>query len=188
MERNIFIKFILKFLSMTFKIYSLILILTSTFTISINSVFGDSDFILELINVNKIPTISNLEIDGENVQEICPTNYCELEFTNSSFNPSESNNMSISHTINFNLKYNNTDVTLGPIKKVYSEKFSESMNACIIYDIIKNKGYEIYFCNDRTNIMNRISDSKTWFYESIGIYDAIKNTYIVKGDLINNST
>ena len=31
------------------------------------------------------------------------------------------------------------------------------------------------------------SDSKSWYYDSIGIYDAIKNTYIVKGDLIDNS-
>jgi hypothetical protein len=174
---------------MKFKIYSLILILTSIFTISINSVFGDSDFILELVNVNTVPTISNLEIDGENVQEICPTSNCELEFTNnSSFNPPESNNMTISHTINFNLKYNSTNVTSDPIKKEYFEKFSEIMNACIIYDIIKEKGHEIYFCNDKTNTMNRISDSKTWYYESIGIYDVIKNTYTVKGDLIYNST
>ena len=62
------------------------------------------------------------------------------------------------------------------------------MGAQLNYNIIKNKGHEIYFCNDKTNTMNRISDSKTWYYESIGIYDAIKNTYIVKGDLINNST
>jgi hypothetical protein len=26
-----------------------------------------------------------------------------------------------------------------------------------------------------------------WYYDSIGIYDAIKNTYTIKGDLINNS-
>ena len=50
---NNFNKFILKFLSMKFKIYSLVLSLTSIFTISINSIFGDSDFILELVNVNK---------------------------------------------------------------------------------------------------------------------------------------
>ena len=54
---------------MKFKIYTIILILLSIFTISINSVFGDSDFVLELINVNKAPTISNLEIDGENVKK-----------------------------------------------------------------------------------------------------------------------
>ena len=34
--------------------------------------------------------------------------------------------------------------------------------------------------------MIRNSDSKTWSYDSIGIYDAIKNTYTVKGDLIDN--
>ena len=36
--------------------------------------------------------------------------------------------------------------------------------------------------------MIRNSDSKSWYYDSIGIYDAIKNTYTVKGDFINNST
>jgi hypothetical protein len=35
-------------------------------------VFGDSDFVLELKNVNKGPTISKLEITGENFQQICP--------------------------------------------------------------------------------------------------------------------
>ena len=96
--------------------------------------------------------------------------------------------MTIAHTIDFNLKYNNTDVNEEPIKKEHTEKFSESMNACIIYDIIKDKGREIYFCKDGTNSMSRNSDSKSWYYESIGIYDAIKNTYIVKSDLIDNST
>ena len=52
--RNNFIKFILKSLSMPFKMYSIILILISIFTISINSVFGDSDFVLELQNVNTV--------------------------------------------------------------------------------------------------------------------------------------
>jgi hypothetical protein len=36
--------------------------------------------------------------------------------------------------------------------------------------------------------MIKNSDSKSWSYDSIGIYDEIKNTYIVKGDLIDNST
>ena len=57
---------------MKFKIFSLILIVVSMFTISIsiNSVFSDSDFVLELINVNKTPTISKLDIDGENVRDM----------------------------------------------------------------------------------------------------------------------
>ena len=120
--------------------------------------------------------------------EICPTNNCKLEFTNSSsFTPPKPNIMTIAHTIDFNLLYNNTDIDSNLIKKE-SEKFSESMNSCIIYDVSENRGQKIYFCADRTNNMIRKSDSKTWYYDSIGIYDAIKNTYTVKGDLIDNST
>ena len=173
---------------MKIKKYLGILVLGIILTISINSVFGDSDFVLELINVNKDPTISKLEIEGENSQEICPTSKCDLEFTNSSFIPPGSNNMTITHTINFNLKYNSTDLNPDPIQKEYSEKFSETMKSCLIYDIIEDKGREIYFCSNGTNSMIRNSDSKTWYYDSIGIYDAIKNTYTVKGDLIDNST
>jgi len=173
---------------MKIKKYFGILILILIFTISMNSIFADSDFILELTNVNKSPTVSNLEIESEKIQEICPTSKCELEFTNTSFIPPKLNNMSIAHTIDFNLLYNNTDFDSDPINKEYSEKFSERMKSCIIYDIINDKGREIYFCNDTTNIMNRISDSKGWYYDSIGIYDAIKNTYTVKGDLIDNFT
>ena len=74
------------------------------------------------------------------------------------------------------------------MKKEHTEKFNESMNVCIIYDIIEDKGREIYFCKNGTNSVSRNSDSKSWYYDSIGIYDAIKNTYTVKGDLIDNST
>jgi hypothetical protein len=173
---------------MKFKIYTIILILISIFTISINSIFGDSDFVLELKNVNMTTTISKLEIDGENVEEICPSSYCELKFTNSSFSPPKPNNMTIAHTIDFNLIFKITDADSVPIKKKSSEKFSESMKSCSIYDVIENKEQKIYFCGDGTNIMIRNSDFKVWYYESIGIYDVIKNTYTVKGDLIDNST
>jgi hypothetical protein len=104
---------------MKLTIYTRILILISIFTISINSVFGDSDFVIELQNVNKDPTISNLEIEGENVEEICPTSKCKLEFTNSSFIPPGPKNMIIDYTINFNLKYNNTDLNLDSTTKEY---------------------------------------------------------------------
>jgi hypothetical protein len=173
---------------MKIKIYPGILVLIIFFIIPINSVFGDSDFVLELINVNKDPIISKLEIDGENFLEICPNSKCEFEFTNSSFNPPSPNNMTIAHAINFNLNYNSTDSNVDPTKKEYFEKFSESMNSCLIYDVIEDKGQKIYFCKDGINNMIRNSDSKYWYYDSIGIYDAIKNTYIVKGDLINFST
>ncbi len=165
----------------------MILVFGYFFTMSISLVFGDSDFFLELKNVNKDPTISKLEINGESFQQICPIDKCELEFTNSTFTPHETHNMTIAHTIACNLKYNSTNANIDSMEKEYFEKFSESMSACIIYDIIKEKGREIYFCNDGTNSMNRNSDSKSWYYDSIGIYDAIKNIYTVKGDLIDNS-
>ena len=67
-------------------------------------------------NVNKDPTISNLEIEGENVEELCPTSKCKLEFTNSSFIPPGPKNMTIAYTINFNL---NTDLNLNSTTKEY---------------------------------------------------------------------
>ena len=172
---------------MKFDIHLGILVSGLFFTISINMVFGDSDFVLELKNVNKDPSISKLEIDGESFQQICPMDKCELEFTDSSFTPPGPYNMTIAHTIEFNLKYNITNANVDSMEKEYFEKFSENMSACIIYDIIKDKGREIYFCNDRTNGMSRNSDSKSWYYDSIGIYDVMKNTYTVKGDLIDSS-
>ena len=96
---------------------------------------------LELINVNKDPIISELEIEGENVQKMCPTINCELEFVNSSFIPLRSNNMTIAHTIGFNLKYNSTtDANIDSIEKEHIEKFSECMNSCLIYDTMENEG------------------------------------------------
>jgi hypothetical protein len=65
------------------------------------------------------PTISKLEIDGENVEEICPSSNCELKFTNSSFSPPKPNNMTIAHTIDFNLIFKITDADSAPIKKIF---------------------------------------------------------------------
>jgi hypothetical protein len=89
--------------------------------------------------------------------------------------------MTIAHTINFNLKYNNTDLNLDSTMKEYSKKFSEIMESCLISNIIEDEGRKIYFCSDETNSMIRNSDSKAWYYNSIRIYDNIKNTYTVKG-------
>ena len=106
--KNKFNKFKLKIFINESKIYFGIIILGSFFTISINSIYRDSDFVLELKNVNKDPTISKLEIEVENVQEMCPTDKFKLEVTNSLFISPKPDNMTISHTISFNLKYNIT--------------------------------------------------------------------------------
>ena len=171
---------------MKIRIFIGILVL-GVFSISINFIFGDSDFILELKDVSKVPTISKLELDGESSMQICPSGKCEIVIINSSFSPPTSTNLTITHTINFNVKVNLTDINVDSKQKEHFEKFSESMNPCLIYDIIKDKGREIYFCSSVIDIINRISDSKSWYYDSIGIYEAIKNTYTVKGDFISNS-
>lgn len=164
------------------------ILVLGVFSISINFIFGDSDFILELKDVSKVPTILKLELDGESSMQICPSDKCEIVVSNSSFIQPTSANLTIAHTINFNVKFNITDTNVDSNQKEYFEKFSESMDTCLIYDIIKDKEREIYFCSSVMDIIKRTSDSKSWYYDSVGIYDAIKNTYTVKGDFINNST
>ena len=163
------------------------ILVLGVFSISINFIFGDSDFILELKDVSKVPTISKLELDGESSMQICPSGKCEIVVINSSFSPPTSTNLTIAHTINFNVKFNLTDINVDSKQKEHFEKFSESMDPCLIYDIIKDKGREIYFCSSVIDIINRISDSKSWYYDSIGIYEAIKHTYTVKGDFNSDS-
>ena len=62
----------------------------------------------------------------KNLQQICPINNCKIEFTNSSFNPPKSDNMTINHTIDFNLKYNSTDVNVDPSEKRTYRKIWEN--------------------------------------------------------------
>ena len=119
--RNHSFLFYIIIFSMKIKNYLVILVLGTVFAMSVNFVYGDSDFILELQNVNKEPIVSKLEIDGENFQQICPINNCKIELTNSSFNPPKLDNITINHTIDFNLKYNSTDVNVDPMKKECTE-------------------------------------------------------------------
>jgi len=150
--------------------------------------FGDSDFTLELKDVNTIPIVTKFEVDGESYMQICPYAICKIEVINSSFTPPNPDNkmmMMIAHSIDFNVMYNNTDTNGGPNQNIY-EKFSESMDGCLIHNIIKDEEREIYFCNNGTDVLKRNSDSKTWYYDSVGIYDVIKHTYTVKGDFKND--
>lgn len=149
-----------------------------------NSVYGDSDYILELGNLNKKPVVSNFEIDGEAYLQICSYeklyNNCEIRVTNSSFSQNTANLM-INHSLDFDVIYDIEGVNENS-KKINIEKFSESMTGCKVYDIIEDKTQKIYFCDNGMDFIKRNSDSKMWYYESIGIYDTLKNTYVVKGD------
>jgi len=159
------------------------------FPTMVNFALGDSDYTLELKDVDTIPIVTKFEVDGESYMQICPYVICKIEVINSSFTPPNPDNkiMTISHTIDFNVMYNNTDTNEGLNQNIFLEKFSESMDGCLIHNIIKDEEREIYFCNNGMDVLKRNSDSKSWYYDSNGIYDVVKHTYTVKGDFNSDS-
>ena len=159
------------------------------FPTMVNFALGDSDYTLELKDVDTIPIVTKFEVDGESYMQICPYVICKIEVINSSFTPPNPDNkiMTISHTIDFNVMYNNTDTNEGLNQNIFLEKFSESMDECLIHNIIKDEEREIYFCNNGMDVLKRNSDSKSWYYDSNGIYDVVKHTYTVKGDFNSDS-
>ncbi len=167
---------------------TMILAIGFLFPMMVNFAFGDSDYTLELKDVDTIPIVTKFEVDGESYMQICPYVICKIEVINSSFTPPNPDNktMMIAHAIDFNVKYNNTDMKEGLNQNIF-EKFSESMDGCIIHNIIKDEEREIYFCNNGMDVLKRNSDSKSWYYDSNGIYDVIKHTYTVKGDFNSDS-
>lgn len=169
---------------------TMILTIGFLFGAMVDFAFSDSDFTLELNDVNTIPIVTKFEVDGESYMQICPYAICKIEVINSSFTPPNPDNrtmMMIAHSIDFNVKYNNTDTNEGHSQNIYLEQFSESMDECLIHNIIKDEEREIYFCNSGTDVLKRNSDSKSWYYESNGVYDVIKHTYTVKGDFKSDS-
>lgn len=159
------------------------------FPTMVNFALGDSDYTLELKDVDTIPIVTKFEVDGESYMQICPYVICKIEVINSSFTPPNPDNkmMMIAHTIDFNVMYNNTDTNEGLDQNIFLEKFSESMDGCLIHNIIKDEEREIYFCNNGMDVLKRNSDSKSWYYDSNGIYDVVKHTYTVKGDFNSDS-
>jgi len=170
---------------------TLILTIGFLFGAMVDFAFGDSDFTLELNDVNTIPIVTKFEVDGESYMQICPYAICKIEVIKSSFTPPNPDNrtmMMIAHSIDFDVKYNNTNTNEGHSKNIFLEKFSESMDECLIHNIIKDEEREIYFCHSGTDVLKRNSDSKSWYYESNGVYDVIKHTYTVKGDFKSDSS
>ena len=52
---------------------------------SMNFIYGDSNLIVELKNVDNDPKVSKLELDDESYMQICLYGKCEIKITNSSF-------------------------------------------------------------------------------------------------------
>jgi len=57
------------------------------------------------------------------------------------------------------------------------------MYDCKVNDIVEDNGQEIYYCQDGTNTLKRVFDSRSWVYDSKGVYDAKKDTFTITGKL-----
>jgi hypothetical protein len=116
-------------------------------------------------------------IEGESYREICPSEQCKLDNENLDplFGPPTADNMGMSFSFDFTIKDNIPNPHVGPKKKEFLEKFSESMY-CKFDDIIEDNGQEIYTCHDGYTTVTRKLHSRSWNYDTFAIYDAKKNT------------
>lgn len=158
------------------------------FAASLNFAFGQSDFFLEMKNVTQDPEIVTFNITGESYKQICPSAQCKIvEYTYTNFIPPTPSSMTIAYHIEFRLQDDITNKDLGPKKKEFLEQYTATMYSCTVNDIKEDNGQEIYYCSDGTNSISRNFDSKSWDYDSRGIYDAKKDTYIITGNFTGNS-
>jgi hypothetical protein len=91
------------------------------------------------------------------------------------FGPPTPDNMGMSFSFDFKLKDNIPNPHVGPKKKGFLEKFSESMY-CKLDDIIEDNGQEIYTCHNGYTTVTRKLHSRSWNYDTFAIYDAKKDT------------
>ena len=171
------------------KIVSIVsgIIVTGIFFPYLDFAYGESDFTLEA-KVNEAAStldITRFEIRGDSDKQICPSGQCIIDFTyNTQFSPPDPVSPSIGYNTKFVLidKNNTTNSDIGPKKKQYLEQFDNTFG-CKIEDIIEDNGKEIYYCHDKQSSIDRIFDSKSWNYDSIGVYDAKNHTFKVTGNL-----
>lgn len=145
--------------------------------------YWESDFVLEahLSREASEPPwkVTKFMISGESDKQICPSGQCSIstEGESPALYPPNTDSMYFSYDMHFILKDNMTHPEIGPKKKEFLEQFTTGLSHCRINDIIEKNGQELYFCHGENSI-SRIFDSKTWYYDAIGIFDA-KN-YVLK--------
>jgi hypothetical protein len=154
---------------------------------------GESDFVFEAKPIAPSPTsvisapalsITKFEIQGEKYKEMCPSGQCKIDYGGQSFSGAPTpDSMDISFSIDFTLQDKIPNPDLGPKKKEFMEQFNLN-NVCHVDDIIEENGQELYYCHGGGfgNGINRKFDSRSWEYDTIGIYDAKKNTLKVYGN------
>ncbi|MGD1834410.1 MAG: hypothetical protein ACPKQO_01650 [Nitrososphaeraceae archaeon] len=178
-----------------------------------NSVYGQYskfDFILELDDVTNNPKITYFEARDESSKDICPFKECKIDYELEWFSkPTEEvdgstfkiNFVVMNNTIGLDNQKNNTigldnqkNNTIGLDNQKLEiannqtlQKYQMSMFYCEVNGEVINDYNELYFCNEKTNIL-RESDLKNWYYNSSAIYDANFDTYTVVGKYIGNST
>jgi hypothetical protein len=165
------------------------IIITGIFFPFLDFAYGESDFTLEAkVNYASDLDVTRFEISGESDKQICPSGQCTInlgEYTY--FSAPTPDSMGISYTVDFKVHDNQANGNLGAKKKEFLEQFSASMIYCKIDDIIEENGQELYYCHDISNAISRIFDSKSWQYDTTGIYDVQNNMLKVYGNFTGSS-
>lgn len=166
------------------------IIITGIFFPFLDFAYGESDFTLEA-KVNEAALgldVTGFEITGESDKQICPSGQCKINLEGYTyFSAPTPDSMGISYTVDFKVQDNQTNPNLGAKKKEFLEQFSASMIYCKVDDIIEENGQELYYCHDTSNAISRKFDSKSWNYDTTGIYDAKNNTLKVYRNSSDNS-
>lgn len=141
-----------------------------------------SDLGLEIKDVTTNPKISNITVSGASFLEMCPSRNCVINYGLSPYVSTPTpDSQYMSYSVDFNVIDNAAQNEIGPKKKEFLEKFSASLYACKINDIVEDNNQEVYFCSD-TSTVSRNFDSKSWQYDSAGIYDAKADTMTFVGN------
>ena len=177
-----------------------VLVIAITTFISMQVVYGQSDFTLEaeVVNSNNVDQLNNIdyltitkfEIHGESYKQMCPSDQCTIgDYSYLGFSPPTPDMRALNYAAEFILEdsSNVTNSDIGPKEKEFLKQFTTAMIYCRVHDIIEDNGQEIYYCNG-TNSIIRDFDSKTWSYDdSTVVYDAKNQTLKVNGNFTQSS-
>jgi hypothetical protein len=166
------------------QIFSIIfaLVVGSIILLSLNQVYGQSDFTLEARTIDNSLDVVKFEMQGEKYKDICRSLQCIIDYKDrfTFFFPPTPQGMMMDYQVLFKLQDNVTHADLGQKKKAAMEEY-QTMSNCQVDNIIEDNGKEIYTCSGFGTI-NRNFDHKSWGYNSDVIYDAKNSTLKIFGN------
>lgn len=146
------------------------------------------DFVLVMKNVTTNATVTDFAVSGESYNQMCPSHQCVIEYgSRNSFSTPDPEWQNTGYSIGFKIKDNITLNDIGEKKKQFLEEFGAFMIACKVDNIVEDNGQELYYYHDESNSIERQFDSKRWYYNSTGIYDAKAGSYNVTGNFTHTS-